>query len=154
MKKIRYMLLAAIAAFSMMSCGGDDDNPTPVPTPSKDGQVFYMNCDMPAGASEKTVTLTGLTSILTKKVQAVSDWLIITPVPYVSGTPKVTVSCTQNLLTTKRVQEVVFIATNDTLKLTITQAGSEMVEGTDTENPYDTPTDQAAYSRENGHVDQ
>ena len=149
MKKKKYILLAMMAALFLMSCGGGDgDEPSPTPTPPKKGQMYFLTCDMPAEASEKTVALKGLTSAITKKVQAVAtDWLTVSKVPYTTCTPEVTVACTQNQQTTKRVMDVVFIAANDTLMLTVSQAAYSITEETNTENPYDTPTDQPAYSR-------
>ena len=102
---------------------------------------------MPAEASEKTVTLTGLSTAISRQVQAAGkDWLTVTQVPYTPGTPQVKVACTQNLQTSQRAMDVVFIAASDTLLLTVRQAvftGG----GTDVTDPNDTPSDQPAFSR-------
>ena len=99
---------------------------------------------MPADASEITIRLQGLSSEVSRKSGSAS-WLTTNLVPYTSGTPEVTVACTQNLTTATRSQEVTFIASNDTLVLNVRQA--VYAGGTDVNNPSDTPTDQPAYSR-------
>ena len=62
-----------------------------------------------------------------------------------SQPPKVKVTCSQNLNVESRQQDVTFIATNDTVVLTVRQAAYNGG-GTDVNNPSDTPTDQPAYA--------
>ena len=149
MKTIKFLSIAFAACLTLLSCGGgDDDTPTPQPQPPTPGTVkgkhFTQTCNMPADASETIVTLTGLTSEVTRKKGSAS-WLTVNAVPYTGGTPQVAVACTQNLGTDAREQEVSFIAANDTLVLTVRQAAS--TGGTDVDSPNDTFTDQPAFAR-------
>ena len=155
MKSMKYLSIAFFACLALLSCGGSDDpddpiNPTPnPPTPSAQGKFLTMKCDMPAEASEKIVSLTGLTSRITSQVQAIATpWLTVTQETYTSGTPQVKVACTQNLETKVRIMDTVFLANQDkdTLLFTVRQA-AYTGGGTDVNNPSDTPTDQPAYSR-------
>ena len=149
MKTIKFLSIAFAACLTLLSCGGgDDDTPTPQPLPPTPGTVkgkhFTQTCNMPADASETIVTLTGLTSEVTRKKGSAS-WLTVNAVPYTGGTPQVAVACTQNLGTDAREQEVSFIAANDTLVLTVRQAA--YTGGTDVDSPNDTFTDQPAFAR-------
>ena len=149
MKTIKILSIAFAVCLTLLSCGGgdDDDTPTPQPQPTPGtvkGKHFTLTCNMPAEASENVVTLTGLTSEVTRKKGSAS-WLTVNAVPYTGGTPQVAVVCTQNLGTDARQQEVSFIAANDTLVLTVRQAA--YTGGTDVDNPNDTFTDQPAFAR-------
>ena len=149
MKTIKILSIAFAVCLTLWSCGGgdDDDTPTPQPQPTPGtvkGKHFTQTCNMPADASETIVTLTGLTSEVTRKKGSAS-WLTVNAVPYTGGTPQVAVVCTQNLGTDARQQEVSFIAANDTLVLTVRQAA--YTGGTDVDNPNDTFTDQPAFAR-------
>ena len=148
MKTNAFLYIALAAALALTACGGGDDpdEPTPLPpTPTQPkGKHLTQQCDMPADASEITIRLQGLSSEVSRKSGSAS-WLTTSLVPDTSGTPEVTVACTQNLTTATRSQEVTFIATNDTLVLNVRQA--VYAGGTDVNNPSDTPTDQPAYSR-------
>ncbi len=139
--------MVLIASLALFSCGGDDSElPTPQPsTPSAKGKFLTQTCNMPADASETTVKLFGLSSAITRKSGSAS-WLTTTVEPYTSGTPEVLVACTQNLQTESRSMDVVFLASNDTLVLTVIQ-GVYTGGGTDIDNPNDTHTDQPAYSK-------
>ena len=108
------------------------------------GKHLTQTCDMPADASETIVSLNGLSSEVTRKSGSAS-WLATEMETYTSGTPKVKVTCSQNLNVESRQQDVTFIATNDTLVLTVRQAAYNGG-GTDVNNPSDTPTDQPAYA--------
>jgi hypothetical protein len=107
-----------------------------------------MTCDLPPQASEQTVTLTGLSSKITKMAgqDFTSEWLTVTQQNYTSGTPRVTLTATENLQTTARSAYIVLVATNDTLALTVRQT-TYTGGGTDVDTPHDTSTDQPAYSR-------
>ena len=114
MKTIKILSIAFAVCLTLLSCGGgnDDDTPTPQPQPTPGtvkGKHFTLTCNMPAEASENVVTLTGLTSEVTRKKGSAS-WLTINAVPYTGGTPQVAVACEQNLGTDARQQEVSFIA--------------------------------------------
>lgn len=156
MKTTKYFFIALAAIATLTACGGSDDpddpyNPGPQPPTPQYGKYSTMKCDMPAEASEKTVTLTGLSSAITRVTQASgTNWLTVTQQPYTSGTPKVTVACTQNPDKSQRSTDVVFIAAKDTLKLTVNQAAATAQGGTDINKPNDTPTDQPAYSKPEG----
>ena len=150
MKTIKFLSIAFAVCLTLLSCGGGDDNDTPTPQPQPPtpgtvkGKHFTQTCNMPADASETVVTLTGLTSEVTRKKGSAS-WLTVNAVPYAGGTPQVAVACEQNLGTDARQQEVSFIAANDTLVLTVRQAA--YTGGTDVNNPNDPFTDQPAFAR-------
>lgn len=165
MNTIKILSIAFAAAISVAACGGGDDNDTPTPTPNPptpvtpdtppSGKHLTMTCDMPADASEITVSLTGLTDEVTSKT-GTAPWLTTTLVAYTTGTPQVTVACQQNLTTAERTQDVMFLAhsqastgkyaVSDTLVLTVRQA-MYSDGGIYVDDPNDTPTDQPAYSR-------
>ena len=148
MKTTKFLSMIFAASLVLLSCGGgagDDPDPTPVPAPAK-GKSFTKQCDMPAEASETIVNLTGLTSEITRRKGSAS-WLTINAVPYTGGTPQVAVACQQNTSAEARQQEVTFLAANDTLVLTVRQAGFTGG-GTDVNSPNDVPTDQPAFSRQ------
>ncbi len=156
-------MLSAIfaAALTLTACGGEDPvEPTPPPTPTPDpdpeppsGKYLTMTCDMPADASETTVTLSGLTSEVTGKSGSAA-WLTTTLLPYTSGTPQLTVTCQQNLTTAERLQDVMLLArsqasttkyeVSDTLVLTVRQTVYQGG-GVDADNPNDTYSDQPAF---------
>lgn len=152
MKTIKILPIIFASMLGLTSCESESAPEPQPPTPTTQGKFFSMRCDMPAEASEKTVSLTGLTTAITRQVQALeTSWLSVTQLPYTSGTPRVNVSCTQNKETTRRVMDIVFLANNDkdTLLLTVTQdgySGSAGDNGIDV--PTDTPTDQPAYGRQ------
>lgn len=147
MKTIKLFSIVFVACLSLQSCGGGDDSPSPTPTPTPTptkGKFLTQQCNMPADASETTISLTGLTSqVTTKKDVGTASWVTTTLAPYSTVTPAVTINCTQNLETKARSHDVIFLASNDTLLLTIKQAC--YTSGTDVNNPNDTPTDQPAY---------
>ena len=154
MKTLRILSIALTAILALAACGGGSDDPddpyTPTPnppTPQTQGKYLRQTHNMPADASESTVTLNGLSSAISRTTHVgTASWITVTNQPYSSGTPRVTVACQQNLETTARSHDVIFIAANDTVQLTVNQAvyaGG----GTDVNNPSDTPTDQPAYSR-------
>jgi hypothetical protein len=165
MNTIKILSIAFAAAISLAACGGDDepDSPTPTPNPPTPetpdtpptGKHLTMTCDMPADASEITVSLKGLTDEVTSQT-GTAPWLTTTLTAYTTGTPQVTVACQQNLTTAVRTQDVTFLAhsqastakyaVNDTLVLTVRQAvysdGGSYVD-----DPNGTVTDQPAFSR-------
>ena len=149
MKRIVLFFMALVASIALLSCGGDDGGPTQIPTPppapKPHGKHLTKVCDMPADASEQLVVLTGLTSQVTH-MSGVATWLTTTLSTYTSGTPQVVVACKQNLDIDARQTDVTFIATNDTLVLTVRQA-AYVGGGTDVDHTDDTYTDQPAYSR-------
>lgn len=154
MKTIKILSIALMAVLTLTACGGGSDDPddpyTPTPqppTPQTQGKFLMQTLNMPADASENTVALNGLTTAInrTTHVGTVS-WMTVKEETYSSGTPRVSVSCLQNLETTARSHDVIFIAASDTLLLTVNQAAYEGG-GTDINNPSDTPTDQPAYGR-------
>lgn len=149
MKTIKFLSITFTVCLALLACGGDDDDPyNPTPQPPKPetpkGKHLTQTCDMPADASETIVSLNGLSSEVTRKSGSAS-WLATELETYTSGTPKVKVTCSQNLNVESRQQDVTFIATNDTLVLTVRQAAYNGG-GTDVNNPSDTPTDQPAYA--------
>lgn len=153
MKTTKFLSIAFTLCLALLSCGGGGSNdPTPDPTPqpptpvTPKGKFLTKTCDMTADASETIVTLTGLNSEVTSKSGSAA-WLTTSLETYTTGTPKVKVACTQNLATEARQQDVTFIATNDTLVLTVRQ-GTYTGGGTDVNDPNDTPTDQPAYGRQ------
>ena len=144
---LKHIALAVCASLALAACGGGDEpDPTPVPepTPATQGKFITQTCDMPAQASEQTVTLRGLTSAVTRQTGTV-DWLTAQLLPYSSGTPQVLLRTTENLGTTARQFQLVFIASRDTLALSVRQAAYSATGGTDVSTPTDTPTDQPAY---------
>ncbi len=150
MKKLKYISMVFVSCLVLISCGGGGDDPTPTPTPtpnpptpSTKGKFLTQTCNMPADASESIVKLQGLTSKITSKSGSIS-WLTITEQPYTSGTPEVLVACKQNLQTNPRSVDVLFLASNDTLMLTVRQG--VYTSGTDVNDPNNTHTDQPAYS--------
>ena len=154
MKTSRILTIALLAALALAACGGSGDDPddpyTPTPqppTPQTQGKYSEQTLNMPADASESTVALNGLSAAisLTKHVGNAS-WMSVTEQTYASGTPRVTVACTQNLETAARSHDIIFIASKDTVLLTVRQAAYPGG-GTDVNTPSDTPTDQPAYSR-------
>lgn len=155
MKWTKILTLIFVASMTLLSCGGGDDSdgptpPTPPspnqPTPTAKGKFLTMTWDLPAKASEETLSLTGLNSSISEMAGASqsASWLTVTKEAYTSGTPKVKLKATENLQTSRRSAYIVFVAANDTLALTINQAVYQS--GTDVNNPNDTPTDQPAYS--------
>ena len=151
MKTFKFLFIILAATLVLTSCESESDPEPQPPTPTTNGKFFSLRCDMPAEASEKTISLTGLTTAITRQVQAIStSWLTVTQLPYTSGTPKVSVACTQNLESSRRVMDIVFLANNDkdTLLLTVRQDGSTGGSGDGgIDVPSDTPTDQPAYGR-------
>lgn len=151
MNTIKYLSLIIAACFALSSCDSGEEGDDVVP-PAKKGQFFSMTCNMPSNASEKEVALKGLTSAITDQVQAMSTkWLTVTQLPYTSGTPRVTVACTENTTAKDRIMDIVFLASNDTLLFTVRQAAGSSTPsdgGTDVDNPHDTTSDQPAYSRQ------
>ena len=145
--KILFIILAAM--LGLTSCESESDPEPQPPTPTAKGKFFSMRCDMPSEASEKTVSLTGLTSAITQQVQAIStSWLTVMQLPYTSGTPKVSEACTENKESTRRVMDIVFLANSDTLLLTDRQDGYTGGAGDGgIDVPTDTSTDQPAYGR-------
>lgn len=138
-------------ALLVWSCGGgggdDPDDPTPVPPPVLTGKHYTKTCNLDARASETTVALTGLTSEITRSTGSAS-WLTANIVPYTSGTPQVKVAATENSQNGQRQQELTFYAASDTLVLTVQQAAFNSGGGSDTDQPFDTPTDQPGYGRQ------
>jgi len=161
MKLIKYPFMIMVVAATILACGKDDSpSPTPptppAPTPASPvGKHLTQNCNMPADASEQTVTLTGLTAEVTR-IDGSAAWLTTTKIPYAGGTPQVQVVCQQNLSTESRTQAVTFMARSDastseyyvldTLVLTITQTIYQG--GTDTDDPNDIYTDQPSYTKQ------
>jgi len=148
MKTSKFLLLILAATLTLVACGGGEDEPEPTPvnppTPQEEpGKYLTQICTMPADASETIVTLNGLTTAISRTSGSAS-WLNITKQTYTNGAPAVKVECAQNLDVDPREQAVMFIATKDTLVLTVHQE-SYSGGGTDVNNPYDTPTDQPAY---------
>ena len=151
MNTIKMLSIAFTVCLALLACGGSDDDPTPTPpptppTPTAKGKHMTKICNMPADASEQQVELTGLTSQATHK-GGVAKWLTTTLSTYTGGTPQAVVACRQNLEVDARQIDVTFVAANDTLVLTVRQA-AYTGGGTDVDNPYETYTDQPAYSRE------
>ena len=151
MKTIKILSLIFATSLTILSCGGgDDDNITPQPQPptpeQPKGKHLTQQCDMPADASEIIIALRGLSSEA-RHVGGVARWLTTTLQPYSGGTPQVKVACQQNLNVDTRQQDITFIATNDTLVLTVRQA-AYTGGGTNVNTPNDTYTDQPAYSRQ------
>ncbi len=161
MKLMKYPFMIMVVATTMLACSKDDSSsptpPTPpAPTPAAPvGKHLTQNCNMPADASEQTVTLTGLTAEVTR-IDGSADWLTTTKIPYTGGTPQVQVACQQNLSTEPRIQAVTFMARSDastneyfvldTLVLTITQTVYQS--GTDIDDPNDIYTDQPSYTKQ------
>lgn len=148
MNTIKNLSIAFALCMTLLSCGGDDDDtPTPQPpTPEQPkGKHLTKQCDMPADESEVIIALTGLTSEA-RHTAGLATWLTTTLQPYTSGTPQVKVACRQNLEVDARQQDVTFIATNDTLVLTVRQAAYSGGD-TDVNNPNSTYTDQPAFGR-------
>lgn len=162
--KLLSAIFAVALAFTACGGGGGSDEPeptpTPTPTPTPDpgppsGKHLTMTCDMPADASEVTISLTGLTSEVRSKSGSAS-WLTTTLQPYTSGTPQLTVACQQNLDINERSQDVTLLAhsqastskyeVSDTLVLTVRQTVYQGG-GTNTDDPNNTYSDQPAYSR-------
>ena len=149
MKTLRILSIALTAILTLTACGGSDDpDDSYTPQPQPKGKYLKQTHDMPADASESTVALNGLSSAISRTTHVgTASWMTVTSQSYSSGTPRVTVACQQNLETTARSHDVVFIAANDTVLLTVNQA-AYAGGGTDVNNPSDTPTDQPAYSRQ------
>lgn len=170
MKRDKYMqttkhlataLLTVCFAMLTWNCGGgggdDPDIPTPTPTPTPTpeptptptptGKFFTLTCDMEPRTSETTVTLTGLTSAVTRAIGSAS-WLNVALQPYVSGAPQAKLSVSENSQRDVRSQGVTFYAANDTLVLTVRQAAFSSEGGTDMEQPFDTPSEQPGFSRQ------
>ncbi len=110
---------------------------------------------MPADASEVIISLTGLSSEVRSKSGS-ATWVTTTLLPYTTGTPTLVVSCQQNLDVNERSQDVTLLAhsqastdqyeVSDTLVLTVRQTVYQG-DGTNTEDPNDTYSDQPAYSK-------
>ena len=154
MKTVKYLSIIFVACLALLACGDDPDdpqNPLPDPKPTQGGKFITLNHNMPATASQETISLTGLTSDITKMAgQNDAPWLIVSKEPYTSGTPKVTLRTLDNPDSKVRSAFVVFVAARDTLALTVKQAaysGGEQTGGTDVDNPHDSTTDQPAYAR-------
>ena len=132
MKTNAFLYIALAAALALTACGGGDDpdEPTPQPpTPTQPkGKHLTQQCDMPADASEITIRLQGLSSEVSRKSGSAS-WLTTTLVPYTSGTPEVTVACTQNLTTATRSQEVTFIGQGNRAEIWDSKVYDELEEG-------------------------
>jgi hypothetical protein len=145
MHTIKYYSMTLLAGFALLvaGCGGSDD-PDPV---EPRGKRFVQVCNVEARASETTVSLTGLTAQVTRHTGA-NVWLTVDILPYVSGTPQVKVTTAENDETAVRQQELVFYAARDTLVLTVRQAVFASEGGADMNQPFDTPSDEQAYSRE------
>lgn len=150
MERQKFIAMAFVASLALLSCGGDDDEPTPAPQPptpvTPTGKHLTLSCDLPAPASEKTVTLTGLSAAIDRQSGSAS-WLTVTKAAYTSGAPQVTVAATENIQTSARQQDVTFYSQRDTLVLTVRQ-GVYAGDGTDVNSTTDTTTDQPAYSRQ------
>jgi len=150
MHTIKYYSITLLASLSLLmgGCGGSDGGDAPEPEPVKpSGKHFVLTCDMEARASEKTVTLTGLTAGVTRHTGAAA-WLAVEILPYVSGAPQVKVTASENGQTGSRQQELTFYAAADTLVLTVRQAAFPAGGGTDMDEPFDTPSDEPAFGRE------
>ena len=76
MKLMKYPFMIMVVATIMLACSKDDSSsptpPTPpAPTPAAPvGKHMTQNCNMPADASEQTVSLTGLTAEVTRIVDS------------------------------------------------------------------------------------
>ena len=124
MKKMFLWSFALLAGFSFLCCGSDDDDllvPTPSTPTVKNGKHLTQTCDMECSASERIVTLSGLSSEVTK-TEGSASWLTVTLQAYTSGEPQVKVACNENTQDAPRQQAITFIAATDTLVLTIRQA--------------------------------
>lgn len=156
MKTMKYLSMALLAGFAMLalSCGGsesgDEPAPTPPPTPTNPtiptGKHLTQMLDMEARKQVATVKLTGLNSQASLKSGAAS-WLTVDVMPYTSGTPEVMLTVAENATQDLRQQDVTFIATNDTLVLTVRQKTFDVNGGENNDAPFDTPSDQPALSR-------
>lgn len=153
-KNKHFLTLAFAASFAMLACGGSDDPDDPIipepqpPTPTVQGKFLTMTKELTAQAGEENMALTGLTSAITTMAgqNATASWLTVIKEEYTGGTPRVTLQVTENLQTAERQAYIVFVASRDTLALTVKQGVYSG--GTDVNNPNDTPTDQPAYVRQ------
>ena len=149
-KKRYYMMLLLGLSLLVGGCGGSDSpdsEPEPQPVPPR-GKYLTQICNMEARASETTVSLTGLTAKVSRNSGSAA-WLTADVLPYESGVPQVKIKTTENSLTDSRQQELTFYAASDTLVLTVRQAAFDVNGGTDIENPFDTPSDQPGFARQN-----
>lgn len=150
MKKIKYLALALVGSMFVLSCGGGggDDEPEPAPKPPtpSSGRYSTQTCEMPALASETTVTLSGLSSAISKTSGA-ATWVTVSQETYTSGSPKVRVMTTDNLKDEIHQQEFTFIAAKDTVVLTVRQKALDISDGGDVKNSTNIPSDQPAFSR-------
>lgn len=149
-KKRYYMMLLLGLSLLVGGCGGSDSpdpEPEPQPVPPR-GKYLTQICNMEARASETTVSLTGLTAKVSRN-SGTAAWLTADVLPYESGVPQVKIKATENSLTDSRQQELTFYAASDTLVLTVRQAAFDVNGGTDIDNPFDTPSDQPGFARQN-----
>jgi len=119
--------------------GGTPDTP----------QVYYQSVSVPAQSGTLEVTLTSLKA----EIQSLSNpgtWLSISWPAYISGSPKVKLTFSENTSTEARTADATFTATdNNKVILTVTQQGQgEDPINTGIDDRHDGEyTDQPAYSR-------
>ena len=153
MNKLIFLSVTLATVLTLTACGGgggkDDvpDNPDPVNPVNPTGKNYTMTQQMSAEASTATVTLTGLTSQVTK-ASGSAAWITVKRLGYTSGAPRIEVTVEEYTQTDARQQAITFSDGLNTLVLTVVQAGRQAVEETDVTTPHDVVSDQPAASRE------
>lgn len=140
------LLALAISGCSSDSDRTDSEPVTPVPakpTPPT-GKHFAKTCGVGPYASDTIIELRELTSPVSQTT-GTADWFTTTLLTDTSKVQKLKVRTTENSLVGSRQQDITFYAGLDTLVLTVQQAAFNYRGGTNTGQPYDTPSDEPAY---------
>lgn len=142
MKNIKLYLLSGIALLMLTACPNDPD-PEPNPVIDPVAQTHTQEIVMPPKASEKTVTLTQLSTDIST-VENSASWLTVEKQTYSSGSPQIKLRSTDNTGTVERKCAVTITATSgDKVILSVTQQS----EGTGIDDLHGSQTDKPAYHR-------
>lgn len=136
MKNIRQYLLASIALLMLTACPSDSE-----PEP----QSFTQDVTLPSKGSEQVVTLIQLQASVATVENPVS-WLTVETQAYSSGSPRIKLRSTDNIIEVERKCNITINASSgDRLILSVRQQGAP--KGTGIENLHSSQTDKPAYRR-------
>lgn len=146
MKHIKMLLLIAMSILSLMSCGGNDDNPViPDTPPVYTSKTFQQSFSFSSWEGDNQSVVLSNLSTAVGKIEKNAAWLTVEKESYSNGAPSVKLTVTTNDDTKERSTAVTITANNgDKVELTVKQPGRSY--GID--DPHNNQSDQPAYSRQ------
>ena len=149
MKYIRLLCIAIMTSMAFVACDKENktDNESPIDPVIAEGNTYRRSAALDANGTQQTLTLSDLNCKI-ETIQNSNKWLTVYAKNYISGSPEIELSATENTSHEQRQCSVTINATNgDIVMLSVTQEGAEELK-TDIDDSHDVPTDKPAYVKQ------